>query len=176
MPDRVRNFIIWTLIALFALFNAFKPAMPGTVFEKLLPAVTVLSMLGFVLLLGPRQIGWRRLSVFFAIACVVSWCYESLSIGTDFPFGNYHYTDKMGPKLGTVPLLIMPAYYAICYVSWHLAHLVLDKFDQRVDVLQPLRARHGQERADAHRASRLAEDSDVSGITAKRGNVLLRPR
>jgi hypothetical protein len=30
----------------------------------------------------------------------------------------------------------MPAYYAICYVSWHLAHIVLDKFDSQADRLQ----------------------------------------
>jgi putative membrane protein len=93
-------------------------------------------MLGFVLLHGQRQIGWVRLLVFFVIAFIISWCYESLSIKTGFPFGHYHYTDKLGPKLGDVPLLIMPAYYAICYVSWHLAHIVLDKFDAHTDRLQ----------------------------------------
>ena len=41
---------------------------------------------------------------------------------------------------------------------------------------QPFRARHGQERADAHRTSRLAENRDVCGITAKRRNILLHPR
>ena len=136
MSNRLRNQAIWGLIALFALFNAFKPAMPGTPLLSLLPAVSILSMMGFVLLHGPRHIGWTRMSVFFGIAFVVSWIYESLSIKTGFPFGHYHYSDKMGPKLGDVPLLIMPAYYAICYVSWHLAHLVLDKFDQTSDWLQ----------------------------------------
>ncbi len=136
MNGRARDLAIWILVVVFALFNAFKPLMPGTPFEKALPAVSILSMLGFVLLHAPRQIGWPRLAAFFAIAFVVSWAYESASIATGFPFGNYHYTEKMGPKLGTVPLLIMPAYFAICYVSWHLAHAVLDKFDQRVDALQ----------------------------------------
>jgi uncharacterized membrane protein len=35
-----------------------------------------------------------------------------------------------------VPLLIMPAYFSMCYVSWNLAHVVLDKFDHRTDKLQ----------------------------------------
>lgn len=136
MSDRLRDPLIWLLIGVFALFNAFKPAMPGTFWMALLPAVSILSMLGFVLLHGPRQIGWRNVAVFFVIASVVSWCLESLSIATGFPFGHYHYTEKMGPKLGTVPLLIMPAYYAVCYVSWHLAFVMLDRFELRGDTVQ----------------------------------------
>ncbi len=136
MTDRTRNRLIWALLALFAGFNAFKPLMPGTPWEKALPAVSILSMLGFVLLHGPRQIGWPRVLQFFLIAFVVSWGYESLSIATGFPFGHYHYTDRMGPQLGTVPLLIMPAYYAVCYVSWHLGQLMLDRFDERADAVQ----------------------------------------
>ena len=40
---------------------------------------------------------------------------------------------------------------------------------------QPLGARHGQQRADAHRAGRLAEDGDVAGIAAEGGDVLPHP-
>jgi putative membrane protein len=136
MSDKVRNQALWVIILLFALFNALKPLLLDSSLDGLIPLISILAPVGFVLLHGPRQIGWTRLLVFFVIAFIVSWCYESLSIKTGFPFGHYHYTDKLGPKLGDVPLLIMPAYYAICYVSWHLAHIVLDKFDHVTDWLQ----------------------------------------
>lgn len=136
MRDKLRDQALWGMISLFALFNALKPILQESPLNGLIPAVSILSMLGFVLLHGPRQIGWRRLLIFFGITFIVSWSYESLSIKTGFPFGHYHYTDKLGPKLGDVPLLIMPAYYAICYVSWHLAHIALDKFDHLTDKLQ----------------------------------------
>lgn len=136
MNDKLRNQILWGIIALFALFNALKPVLLDGPFDALIPLISILAPVGFVLLHGQRQIGWTRLLVFFVIAFIVSWCYESLSIKTGFPFGYYHYTDKLGPKLGDVPLLIMPAYYAICYVSWHLAHVVLDKFDHTTNWLQ----------------------------------------
>lgn len=136
MTDKLRNQALWGIIILFALFNALKPVLLNGPLDGLIPVVSILSMLGFVLLHGQRQIGWRRLGVFFVIAFIVSWCYESLSIKSGFPFGHYHYTDKLGPKLGDVPLLIMPAYYAVCYVSWHLAHIVLDKFDAYANRLQ----------------------------------------
>lgn len=136
MNDKLRNQILWLIITLFALFNALKPVLTGTALEGLIPVISILAPVGFVLLHGQQQIGWSRLLVFFGIAFIVSWCYESLSIKTGFPFGHYHYTDGLGPKLGDVPLLIMPAYFAICYVSWHLAHIVLDKFDATSDHLQ----------------------------------------
>src|SRR5215831_7005650 len=41
---------------------------------------------------------------------------------------------------------------------------------------QPLGTGHGQQRADAHRPSRLAEDGDVARITAEGGDILLHPR
>ena len=40
---------------------------------------------------------------------------------------------------------------------------------------QPLGAGHGQQRADAHRAGRLAEDGDVAGIAAEGGDILPHP-
>ena len=40
---------------------------------------------------------------------------------------------------------------------------------------QPLGAGHGQQRADAHRPGRLAEDGDVAGIAAEGGDVLPHP-
>lgn len=136
MPSRSRDAAIWLLLLVFAAFNAFKPWMPGTAWMQWLPAVSILTMVGFVLLHGPRQIGWLPLGVFFAAAFAVSWTYESLSIATGFPFGHYHYTDKMGPKLGTVPLLIMPAYFCVCYVSWYIAQALLDRFAHEPDTLQ----------------------------------------
>ena len=41
---------------------------------------------------------------------------------------------------------------------------------------QALGPGHGQQRADAHRASRFAEDRDVGGVAAERGDVLADPR
>jgi Carotenoid biosynthesis protein len=39
------------------------------------------------------------------IAFIVNNFYENLSILTGFPFGHYHYTEALGPKLFLVPLL-----------------------------------------------------------------------
>ena len=117
--------LLWGIVALFALFNLFKSPILATSFDALIPLFSIAAPVLFVLLHGPRQIGWARLGLFFALTCVISWCYESLSIATGFPFGNDHYTDLLGPKLGTVPLLIMPAYFGVCYISWQIAELLM---------------------------------------------------
>lgn len=122
----MKNRIIWTVLAVYGLFSALKPLLEGTWLFALVPVVSILAPVIFVGLHAPREIGWKRLAVFFALTFVISWSYESLSIATGFPFGNYHYTEKLGPKLGTVPLLIMPAYFGVCYISWLMARLILD--------------------------------------------------
>lgn len=122
MTDR----IIWAVLGVFGLFTAVKPLLVGSPLFALVPTVTILAPVLFVLLHAPREIGWPRLAVFFALAFGISWSYESLSIATGIPFGHYQYTDNLGPKLGTVPLLIMPAYFGVCYISWLITRLLLD--------------------------------------------------
>jgi uncharacterized membrane protein len=71
--------------------------------------------------------------VFFLFTFAISWSYETCSILTGFPLGHYYYSDKLGPKLWLVPILIMPAYFTVCYLSWIIAHILLDKFQASLD-------------------------------------------
>jgi putative membrane protein len=47
------------------------------------------------------------------------------------PFGHYYYSDVLGAKLFLVPLIIAPAYFAVGYLSWTLAHVLLGAFEYR---------------------------------------------
>lgn len=136
MNDMTRNRFLWAITILFGVFAFLKATLLAPSLVAVIPAVSIIVPTVFAFMHGSRRLGWPTMLVFFGIAFVVSWCLESLSIATGFPFGHYHYTEKLGPKLGTVPLLIMPAYFAMCYVSWNLAHIVLNKFDHRADALQ----------------------------------------
>ena len=136
MRDTTRNRVLWAMTVLFGVFAFLKATPLAPSLMAFIPATSILVPTLFAFMHGSRRLGWPTMLTFFAIAFAVSWCLESLSIATGFPFGHYHYTDKLGPRLGTVPLLIMPAYFAMCYVSWNLAHIVLDKFDHRADTLQ----------------------------------------
>ena len=82
--------------------------------------------MGFATIHGIRcRYGWIHFAVFFIITFVISWGYETSSILTGFPFGHYVYTDKLGPKLGLVPMLIMPAYFSMGYLAWTLGHVLV---------------------------------------------------
>jgi uncharacterized membrane protein len=80
----------------------------------------------FAAIHGSRQYGWPGILAFASICLVVSNAFENFSILTGFPFGHYHYSDNLGPKLFLVPLLIGLAYLDMGYVSWTVARLILD--------------------------------------------------
>ena len=133
-----RDRILWALTWLFAAFAVLKATPVLNSVRVLIPVISILVPTTFALIHGQRRLGARTMLVFFLITFAISWTMETSSIATGFPFGHYHYTDNLGPKLGTVPLLIMPAYFSMCYVSWNLAHVLLDKFNQDGDRLQTL--------------------------------------
>jgi len=53
---------------------------------------------------------------------------ENLSILTGIPFGHYHFTDVMGPKILNVPILLGLAYIGMGYLSWIVGRLILGNF------------------------------------------------
>ncbi|WP_159268833.1 carotenoid biosynthesis protein [Zhongshania aliphaticivorans] len=91
------------------------------------PAVSVLTMTLVTFWHGFIWMGVKRMLFLFLLVSTISWSYETISVLTGFPFGNYHYTDALGAKIGLVPINIMPAYFAVGYFSFVLAHLILDK-------------------------------------------------
>ena len=86
----------------------------------------------FGLLHGGSTYGWRGILLFLVVCLGVSNAFENLSILTGFPFGWYHYSDAMGPRLFLVPLQIGPAYFGVGYLSWTLARAILGHEDTRL--------------------------------------------
>jgi uncharacterized membrane protein len=87
-------------------------------------ALTILLLL-FAFLHGAVQYRFRDLLVFAIIVVGVSNAFENLSIATGFPFGRYRYSDKLGPKIFQVPVLIGLAFIAVGYLSWTLARILV---------------------------------------------------
>ena len=128
---RVSNGLLWVFIVLYVLMGASR-LLHNAHLQRLMPFISVAILMGFAIVHGIRRYGWRHFVVFFIVAFVISWSYETLSILTGFPFGHYVYTDNLGPKLWLVPLLIMPAYFSMGYIAWTLAHVLLDRYDDRL--------------------------------------------
>lgn len=59
----------------------------------------------FALMHGTKLYQWRGSVMFVALCVVVANIFENLSILTGFPFGHYHFTGVMGPKLFSRPHL-----------------------------------------------------------------------
>ena len=128
---RLANAFLWAFIALYVLLGA-SSLLDNASLQRLTPYISVSILMSFATVHGVRRYGWKHFIVFFALTFGISWSYETVSILTGFPFGHYVYSDKLGPKLWLVPLLIMPAYFSMGYIAWTLAHALLDRFDDRL--------------------------------------------
>jgi putative membrane protein len=85
----------------------------------------VLVPVAFALIHGAARYGWGGILAFILICLVVSNIFENVSILTGFPFGHYHYTGGLGPKLFLVPLLIGPAYISTGYLAWVIGNVLV---------------------------------------------------
>lgn len=129
MNNRKFNALMWILVVIFAVVNFLRGAFEEGVVFKIAPYVFVLLLTVFSVWHGIRRYGAKKMLVFFAITFVVSFSYETLSILTGFPFGNYDYSDSFGLKIWLVPSLIMPAYFSVGYLSWTIGHSIIGKFN-----------------------------------------------
>jgi uncharacterized membrane protein len=113
--------ILWVLAAVYAV-----ALIANISFGLSIPiALVLLVSVAFALIHGAVRYGWRGIAAFIVICLVVSNILENTSILTGFPFGHYHYTDSLGPKLFLVPLLIGPAYFANGYLAWVLGNVLI---------------------------------------------------
>jgi uncharacterized membrane protein len=116
--------ITWTIVVLYVAVSFLRPA--GLIPANLNAPLSALLPMVFAVIHGNRQYGWRGMLAFAVICLLVSNAFENLSILTGFPFGHYHYSDNLGPKLFLVPLLIGLAYLGMGYLSWTVARLILN--------------------------------------------------
>jgi uncharacterized membrane protein len=114
---------LWLLVWIYGLYVILSmlrmlPPLLDTYVGVFLPAI-------FAIVHGAVRYRWSG-SVAFLVNClVISNIFENVGVLTGFPFGPYHYTDVLGPKLFLVPLLIGPGYYGTGYVSWRLSNVIV---------------------------------------------------
>ena len=94
------------------------PEIPGGI------GVKTIFMLFFSLSHGLYFLGWKNTLVFFSLTAAVSWGYEQFGVETGLIYGQYHYTDALGEKLGHVPIIIPLAWFMMIYPSYIIANLI----------------------------------------------------
>lgn len=114
----------WFLIVPY-LAARFLQVFPGRVPMPLVVALHVVPPAVFALLHGAKYYGWRSILTFLALTLVIGNALENVGVRFGFPFGHYYFTDLMGPKLLSVPIMLGLAYVGMAYLSWSLALLIL---------------------------------------------------
>ena len=119
--DKLTTTILWVLATAYAV-----ALVANITFGLGIPiAVVLLISVAFALIHGAVRYGRTGILAFVVICLVVSNVLENTSILTGFPFGHYHYTDALGPKLLLVPLLIGPAYFASGYFALVIGNVLV---------------------------------------------------
>lgn len=102
------------------------------VFLDLPLSVTILLLILYVMTLfafsfthGTQTFGVRTITVFFAITAVVTYVMEWLGTHFGFPFGHYYYTNRLGPLLMDVPIVIPVQWFNILYVCYIMVNIIL---------------------------------------------------
>lgn len=130
--NRSVSVALWVLIALWTLVTLASFFAPGLLSANNARFINVTLMSLFVLLHGARRYGVAGIVVYFVIGVLVTNLTENLSIVTGFPFGDYHHTDNMGPRILYVPIIVGPIFAAAGYLAWMLSGILLgDVFRDR---------------------------------------------
>ena len=79
---------------------------------------TTLLFFVFAVCHAAVQLGARSMLVFLGITFSVSFMFETIGVLTGLIYGPYYYTNRLGPKLGVVPLLIPLAWFMMIYASY----------------------------------------------------------
>ena len=121
--------LAWAGNALYALGE------PGGWLKQWSSGLVASALIAYAIWHGRARYGGQALGRFVLIVFAIAWVFETLSVITGFPFGNYHYTDIMAPYLWHIPVFVLPAYALMGYASWSLAALVLGRLAARPDMV-----------------------------------------
>lgn len=115
----------WLLIGAWLGVTLTSLYAPSLIAPTLARQITLALMVAFTFAHGAFRYGWPGISTYFVIAVLVANLFENMSIGSGFPFGHYHHTASMGPKLLAVPLIVGPIFAVAGYLGWVLAGILL---------------------------------------------------
>jgi len=103
----------------------------GVSIGVLLQAIAVLIVLG-------AAWGWARTAAVGIGIAALGWGVEFIGSRTGFPFGRYHYTDRLQPQLGRVPLLIPVAWLMMLPPAWAISALIAGQYNWAFVLLSAL--------------------------------------
>ena len=115
---------LWVLLGIYAAARVTQ-RFPGDIPMVAIIALHVLPPIAFTLVHGAVVYRLRGILIFVLLTVLLGNFLENLSIFSGFPFGHYHFTDVMGPKILAVPILLGLAYIGMGYISWTVSRVIL---------------------------------------------------
>lgn len=113
-------FLVVVLLNVNYVLSSFVPGLTDNMKAR------VASTTVFLIVHACWALGTRRALAFFAMGAIVSWAFEHFGVITGAVFGDYVYSDSLGPKLGHVPVLIPLAWFMIMYPAHTMANIIFD--------------------------------------------------
>jgi putative membrane protein len=83
----------------------------------------VLQVAAVLAILATEWGPWRALVIAVAVPAM-GWTVEYIGSTTGIPFGRYHYTDRLQPQVGHVPMLIPLAWLMMLPPAWAVASAI----------------------------------------------------
>ena len=117
--------MLWGVILLWLFVTLTSFFFPTILSANTARFINVLLLSVFTLVHGARAYTAVGIGVYFLIAVIITNFFENMSISTGFPFGQYHHTAAMGPKLWHVPLIVGPIFAVAGYLAWMIAGILL---------------------------------------------------
>ena len=124
--NRIRWLLVSSMAALFLLHIYYitlagRTANPADKHDLvIIPLIGALFCIAnAVFVLGE----WRALRLLL-LAVTIGWIAEQVGVSTGLIFGQYHYTDALGPKLLDVPAVIPLFWFMLIYLGYIISNLM----------------------------------------------------
>jgi putative membrane protein len=113
--------ITFALLALFLLLLASRSYGDTT----MMLVAGSLAMFACCWASAAHLLGGRAALRFVVIGVAVGWFAEQMGASRGWFFGSYTYTEVLGPRLGEVPVIIPLMWFALCYIAYVIANLIV---------------------------------------------------
>ena len=114
-------------VVIYALISAYLIAIAWGSHSLTTLALVASSLVMFAVTWhsAARLLGGGAALKFIAIALSAGWFAEQMGSTHGWFFGEYDYTEVLGPRLGEVPVVIPMMWFTLCYAGYVIANLIV---------------------------------------------------
>jgi uncharacterized membrane protein len=117
------------LIVAYLIFSAALLAVTIHLYDFTAVAIMAATLVMFAACFASATtlLGVGAAKKFALLAVGIGWFAEQMGSTQGWFFGSYTYTNVLGPRVGNVPLVIPMMWFALCFIGYVLANLILYK-------------------------------------------------